>query len=218
MQLAEVYRPSRWSEVIAQPKALKAIGVIRKRAGTLGGQAYFISGPSGTGKTTIGRLIASEVCDPDNIEEFDASKLTADTLDRIERDMHYRGMGAKDGRAWIVNEVHGLRKEQVRRLLELTEPAGGLPPWIVFVFTTTVEGEAKLFDCDDASPFLSRCKEIPMAQRDLAPAFAQRAMEIAQAENLDGRPLKQYLELVRQNRNNLRAVLQHIESGGMLPD
>lgn len=61
--LAEQYRPRQWAEVIGQDKAIKQLATIRKRRGSLGGQAYFLSGSSGTGKTTIGRLIAAEVAD-----------------------------------------------------------------------------------------------------------------------------------------------------------
>jgi hypothetical protein len=85
------------------------------------------------------------------------------------------------------------------------------------VFTTTIEGQESLFeDYDDASPLLSRCLRLDLTGKDLARAFAERAKQIAQAENLDGKPIEQYLRLVQTHRQNFRAVLQAIEAGEML--
>ena len=83
----------------------------------------------------------------------DDGRHTAEEMRSIESELRYRGIGGKEGKAWIVNEAHGLRVDQVRKLLTLLEPERGLPEWCAFVFTTTVEGQAALFEgCDDASP------------------------------------------------------------------
>ena len=81
MQLFEAYRPVVWSDVVFQDKALATIGRLRARG--LGGRAYWISGQSGTGKTTIARLLAAEVADPISIEEIDTTELTTTSTDRI---------------------------------------------------------------------------------------------------------------------------------------
>ena len=59
MQLHEQYRPRSWSEVVGQDKAIAKVKLLAKRG--LAGRAYWITGQSGTGKTTIARLIAAEV-------------------------------------------------------------------------------------------------------------------------------------------------------------
>jgi Holliday junction resolvasome RuvABC ATP-dependent DNA helicase subunit len=61
--LTERYRPETWADVVGQEKVVGRILALAKR-GTIAGRAYWLSGQSGTGKTTIARLLAAEVaCD-----------------------------------------------------------------------------------------------------------------------------------------------------------
>ena len=70
MQLYLQYRPQTWDQVIGQEKAIAKIDRLRQRG--LSGRAFWITGQSGIGKTTIGHLIAAEIADPGNVVEIDA--------------------------------------------------------------------------------------------------------------------------------------------------
>lgn len=69
MQLHERYRPKVWADVVGQPKALERLEALRSRG--LGGRAYWISGASGVGKTTVARLLAAEIADEWLTEELE---------------------------------------------------------------------------------------------------------------------------------------------------
>ena len=213
--LTEKYRPATWDDVVGQDKVVSRIRQLAGR-NALAGRAYWLSGQSGTGKTTIARLIAQEVADEFMIEEVDATSLTVPGLVELEKASALSGWGDKTGRAFIVNEAHGLRKDVIRQFLVVLER---IPAHVVWIFTTTCEGQESLFEnYSDGSPLLSRCLDFALARRGLAEAFAARAKQIAEREGLDGRDLKDYLRLVQNHKNNFRAVIQAIEAGEMTAD
>jgi len=212
MMLYQKYRPRSWNEVVGQDEAVLVLDRLRKVS--LGGRALWISGLSGTGKSSLAMLAAQEVADPLNIEEYDAGRLTDKGVEQIERSLHYYRIGKKSGAAILINEAHAMKAPVVRQLLVTLER---IPSHAVWVFTTTFHGQLSLFDkSDDAHPLLSRCICITMKGTGLELPFALRAREIARAEGLDGADLEAYIELARACRSNLREMLNILESGAML--
>jgi len=212
MQLYEKYRPKRLSQVRGQDKAISKLTALA-RAGQVAGKAFWISGRSGTGKTTLARVIAGMVADDWCIVELDAGKLTPATVEGIEQTSRTFGWG-KGGRAYIVNEAHGLAVHALRRLLTALEP---IPEHVVWIFTTTRDGQESLFeDKDDAGPLLSRCVKISLTTQGLCGAFSRLVSRIATRERLNGRPLADYERLAKTESNNCRAMLQAVGNGDMV--
>lgn len=212
MNLYEQYRPRAFDHVLGQDKAVRQIRAVLERG--WGGRCYWIAGASGTGKTTLAKIIASQGADDFYVSEYDsADKVSVATVEQISENMCYSAPG-KGGRAYIINEAHGLRKAVIRLLLGVLER---LPRHVVVIFTTTRIAQEKLFeDQIDADPLLSRCIQVTLTNQGLAKVFAEHCKAIAEREGLDGKPLANYVRMVQDYHNNCRAALQHIESGLML--
>lgn len=210
--LFEQYRPATFEQVIGQEKAIGQLQTIGRRG--FGGNAIWFAGQSGTGKTTLAKIVASEVASEFCTDELDAGELTPARVKEIELASQTYGMGDRNGKAYIVNESHGLRKDTIRQLLVTLER---IPGHVCWIFTTTIDGQLTLLDGIDSSPLLSRCLPITLARRGLAEPFAARCREIAIAEGLasESTPLKSFVELAKQSRNNFREMLQAIAAGNL---
>lgn len=207
--LYERYRPQVWSEVVGQEKALSLIDRLRQR-GSLTGRAFWITGNSGTGKTTIARLIADEVAGPLGVTELASGDLTPQRVYDLARGLKVVGL-EKPGRVVIVNQSTPLRDDVVSVLLTILEQ---IPAHGVWIFTAMSDDLLK--NSPAADRFLSRCSKLALARRGLSEAFAERAQVIAEKEGLGGKPAKAYQRLAQDNRNNLRAMLSAIDDGAMM--
>lgn len=203
----EQFRPQTWEQVIGQDKAVRACKALAARG--FGGRCIAFVGPSGVGKTSAARLLAAELADPMNVVEVDSQWLTPARIADLEADLSMFGLGAKSGRVIIVNEIHALSASAVRQLLTTLER---IPSHCCWIFTTTRAGQELLIEgCDDASPLLSRCLVIELAQRGLAEAFAGMVRANMASIGMDGKPVEWYVRLAKECRNNARMMYERAE-------
>ncbi len=157
-------------------------------------------------------MIANALADPFFVTEIPGAKLDKAAVVEIERSAQLCSWSAdKPYRVWIVNEAHATMQGAVDLLLTFLE---SLPKHCVVMFTTTRQPDSDLFGSDNG-PLYSRCHCIRLTNQGVAEPFAKRARWIADQEGLNGKPLAAYIKLVRDCKNNLRAVLQRIEAGEM---
>ena len=215
--LYETYRPKEWADLVGQDKAVKvARRIIGRPAFDRG--AFWIEcageNNSGVGKTTLALLIARQLADEFFIEQISGAKVDRAAVKRIEQSAYLCTWGEKPFRVLIIDEAHAISQGAVDLLLPFLE---ALPRHCVVIFTTTRKVDEGLFGTDDG-PFASRCHKVRLTNQGLAQAFAERARMIADREGLNGRPIEDYVKLVRDCKNNFRRVLQRVEAGEMLGD
>ncbi len=204
--LYEKYRPKVFKEFIGQEKIIERVRKLMARP-DWDRDCLLLCGPTGTGKTSLAMLIASQVADDWFIVDLDGDKCGKDSVHELEQSLCL-GTPSDKWRVVIINECHGMTRAAVQAWLTLLER---LPRHALVIFTTTQDIRADMFG-DFSHPFASRCKVFCFTNQGLAQSFAARAKEIATLEVLDGAPEQRYYRLVQDCKNNFREVLQRIES------
>jgi DNA polymerase III gamma/tau subunit len=163
--LINKYRPVTFDDVMGHAEMVAALK--RNLAGETRAHTFLLTGSSGVGKTTIARIIATEV--GAEVLEIDAASNNGagDMRDLVQMSQHVSMSGA-GLRMLIIDECHTLSKQAWQALLKLLEE----PPEHLFIALCTTELE-KVPETIRTRCFHVVLKAVPLADiEDLLTAVA----------------------------------------------
>lgn len=224
--LYRTYRPQKFEEVIGQEVIVKTLQNALATNKTT--HAYLFSGPRGTGKTTVARILAKALnCDsaptnepcgvcqscreimegnsPDVIEIDAASNNGVDEIREIRDKVKFLPAGSKY-KVYIIDEVHMLTTSAFNALLKtLEEP----PKHVVFILATTEPHKV-------LPTILSRCQRYDfksLTVQDIAGAIKN----VADSENVQI-STEAILGLAEGAEGGLRDALSFLDQAIALSD
>lgn len=147
------HRPTNLMEIAGQKKAVETLRAMARNE-TMPHVMLF-TGPSGTGKTTLARIVRKRVGIHDNdFEEMNTSDFRGiDDIRALRERLGYSPMfGSVKG--YYLDECHGLTSDAQEALLKLLEDT---PAWVYFFLATTNKSKLK-------KTIVTRCTEIALTE------------------------------------------------------
>ena len=201
MSLDTKYRPLRYSDVLGQKESIKTLkGFISNEAGWR--QSYLFAGPYGSGKTTLGRIMArallceapieGEPCDQcgsckamlkgshDAFIEVDAATNSGKAdVKKLLEDLNYTSFSGSK-KLYLFDEAHQLSKDALDALLKPMEEndKGSFDKKLVCIFATTEPEKMR-------QTVLSRCAPAFIIKHVDSEEIADRLQKVCEQEGFD---------------------------------
>lgn len=149
--LPEKYRPDDLSEIVGQDAVVESLQSLLSKPEKP--HSYMFMGPTGTGKTSLARILAKELgCVSSGLIEIDAAKNSGiDNFREICDLMRFRALGS-DVKVAIIDEAQNIRSDTWDSLLKSIEEP---PSYFYWIFCTTEPERIK-------SSIKNRCTRYPL--------------------------------------------------------
>lgn len=198
MSLYHKYRPQTFEEVIGN----KAI--VESLQSCLNSQdnphSLLLYGSTGCGKTTLGRIVASELgCKGNDLREIDSADFRGiDTIREIRKQAQFRPLEGSC-KVWILDECHKLSNDAMNALLKALEDT---PPHVYYILCTT--DPQKLI-----STIKGRCSQYqvdPLNEKDMK----RLLRKVVKGEN-DKLEKQVYEQITQDSQGHPRDALQILD-------
>jgi len=198
MSLYNKYRPTSFDEFIGNEVVIENLkNILRKEEKP---HAFLLYGPTGCGKTTLGRIIAKELgCVGSDYVEVDSAYFRGiDTIREIRKQSYYAPIEGSC-RVWLIDECHQLGKDAMSALLKALEDT---PKHVYYILCTT--------DPEKLLPTIKgRCSQFPVSLLNEKQVFKLlKKVVVKEGETLQK---EVYDQIIQDSMGHARVALQILE-------
>lgn len=198
MSLYHTHRPELFDDVIGNEDIIKTLqAMLNKKEKP---HAFLLHGPTGCGKTTLGRIIATALgCVGNDFREVDSADFRGiDTIREMRRAASYKALEGTT-RVWLLDECHKLSNDAQNALLKALEDT---PQHVYYILATT--DPQKLL-----STIRGRCSQFQVSLlKDKEMFFLLRKVVKLEKESLQKLV---YEQIIQDSQGHPRNALQILE-------